>query len=130
MRFKLDENLGPKAAAVLSERGHDVATVPVQRMSGTPDRALLAACLAEGRCLVTLDGEFGNTLLFPPRETRGIVLLRIPGRMDHARILAAVRTLADAMATAEAPGETPDRRLWIVEPGRVRVHQGASEEEE
>lgn len=120
MRFKLDENLGPAAAAVLTRAGYDVATVPGQVLSGIPDRQLIAACRDEARCLVTLDSEFGNVLSFPPAEYRGIVVVRIRGRVTLPEIVAALKAMVAVLASG-AHG-TPDRGLWIAEPGRVRVH--------
>ncbi|MGQ9556196.1 MAG: DUF5615 family PIN-like protein, partial [Anaerolineae bacterium] len=78
MRLKLDENLGKKAAEPLQQAGHDVATVSSQRLSGVEDRTLIETCRREARCLVTLDLEFGNPLLFKPSDYPGIVVLRLP----------------------------------------------------
>lgn len=97
MKFKLDENLGSFAAAILAADGHDVATVPGERLSGSSDRKLLRICVDEGRCLVTLDHEFGNPLIFPPRDYCGIVLLRVRGRANLNEIRAAIRTLVGAL---------------------------------
>ena len=97
MKFKFDENLGRAAAAVLSEAGFDVITVFDRHLEGALDRDVIEYCAREERCLVTLDAEFGNPLLFPPHRYRGIVLLRIPGRATAELILPALRTLRDAL---------------------------------
>lgn len=76
MRLKLDENLGTRSAALFRRAGHDVATVRDQRLAGAPDRKLIEICRAEGRCLVTLDLDFGNPLLFDPARYSGIAVLR------------------------------------------------------
>jgi hypothetical protein len=118
VRFKLDENLGEACAQLLRTAGHDVETVPSQRMAGSDDRKVIQVCRAESRCLVTMDAEFGNPLLFPPWESRGTVVLRLPGRADKALLMLAMGTLVRA-----AEANDPDRKLWIVEPARVRVYQ-------
>jgi hypothetical protein len=46
VKVKLDENLGPRTAALIAGAGHDAATVVQERLSGTS--------VAEGRCLITL----------------------------------------------------------------------------
>jgi predicted nuclease of predicted toxin-antitoxin system len=55
MKLKLDENFGHRCVDVLSEAGHDVATVAGQQMSGAADEDVIQACHSESRCLVSLD---------------------------------------------------------------------------
>jgi hypothetical protein len=68
VKLKLDENLGKLPLQVFLEAGHDVATVRSQQLSGTTDKHLISVCRKEGRCLVTLDMDFGNPLIFPPED--------------------------------------------------------------
>jgi predicted nuclease of predicted toxin-antitoxin system len=130
----MDENLGEFAAAVLVDAGFDTATVPGQSMQRTPDPVLIERCAAEDRCLVTLDAEFGNPFLFPPHRYRGIVLLRVSGRNDRSALLGCLATLRDALlAQGNVPGSSiplpgPTGRLWVVQPGKVRLYQGGPEE--
>ena len=136
MKFKLDENLGRRAAAVLVEAGFDVATVSDQRLESAPDRAVIDPCVREERCLVTIDAEFGNPLRFPPQRYRGLVLLRLPARVTSELILDTVRTFRDALLSRERPPggsiplPGPDRRLWVVQPERVRLYQGGGSDDE
>lgn len=74
--------------------------------------------------MVTLDLDFSNVLRFPPEPTAGIVVLRPSGRPT----LAALNALAGQMVRALAM-ESGTGRLWVVEPGRVRVHQVPEEKE-
>jgi predicted nuclease of predicted toxin-antitoxin system len=130
VKFKLDENLGRPAAVVLVEAGFDVATVSDQRLESARDRDVIDHCVREERCLVTMDVEFGNPLRFPPHQYRGIVVLRLPARVTSELILDTVRTLRDAVLSRDRPPGSsiplpgPDRRLWVVQPGRVRLYQG------
>jgi predicted nuclease of predicted toxin-antitoxin system len=118
VKLKLDENLGVACADLLTSAGHDVATVVGQAMTSAADEDLIRACAAEGRALVTLDLDFSNPLVFPPARYAGIAVLRLPPRPSHASLLAAVRTLAEAMQREQLPG-----RLWSVEAGRIRIYQ-------
>ena len=118
MKLKLDENLGELGRDVLTVAGHDVSTVAAQRMSGSRDTALLEACRSEGRALITLDRDFGEVLRFPPEDTAGIAILDCRGRLSPTTILARIKELAALLAVQDIAG-----RLWIVEPGRVRVHE-------
>jgi predicted nuclease of predicted toxin-antitoxin system len=119
MRFKLDENLDPRLASLLSEGGHDVETVLSEGMSGKSDETIYAMCQEERRTLLTLDLDFSNPLRFPPGSTEGIVVIRPP-----LPLLPLIRaTLRGALAQIKS-GHVRGQ-LWIVEPGRIRVHDPA-----
>jgi predicted nuclease of predicted toxin-antitoxin system len=122
VRFKLDENIGERGAALLRSAGHDIQTVRDQRLVGTSDEELFAVCVSERRALVTLDHDFGHVLRFPPESSSGIVILETTPRADVETVLARVR---DLLAILQGRQLGPE--LWIVEPGRVRVHQSSSD---
>lgn len=124
MRLKLDENVDPRSVAILRTAGHDVATVPDEHLSGRPDAAVEAICRMEARCLVTLDLDFANVLAYPPERYSGLVVLRHP-KPTAAGLLNLVRQLAALLAQ-----HNPEQRLWIVEPGRLRVHEPPFEADE
>jgi hypothetical protein len=92
-------------------------TVWDQNLHGVTDQALFEVCVAEGRALVTLDRDFGQVLRFPPEKSAGIIILDAgPG----ATVQGIVDRLKDFIAvTVETPVAGT---LWIVEPGRVRIH--------
>ena len=123
MRLKLDENLDTRLALLLRQGGHDATTVRDQGLAGMGDPALYEHCLVERRALVTLDLGFSNVLRFPPERTPGLVVLRGPNDLfPTIRIL--VQTLAAALTK-----DSPSGHLWIVEPGRLRIHEPAFDEE-
>jgi predicted nuclease of predicted toxin-antitoxin system len=118
MRLKLDENLGQRTSEVFKRRGHDVSTVPEQKLTSASDRDLIEDCRNEERCLVTLDLDFGNPLLFHPAAFAGIAVLRLPTRPSHQDLLDVAETLAEALTLQPIKG-----KLWIVQRGRVREYQ-------
>ena len=64
MRLKLDENLGNLGAELLTQAGHEVATVFEEGLRSAEDQRIIEACHTESRRLVTLDLDFGNPLVF------------------------------------------------------------------
>ena len=118
MKFKLDENFGTRTQHIFRDAGHDVQTVRDESLQGASDLRIYQVCCAEQRCLVTLDLDFSNIVRFPPQESGGIVVLRVPRNPSLALLEQLVRQFLQLV------GRMPvEKRLWIVEVGRVRVHQ-------
>jgi predicted nuclease of predicted toxin-antitoxin system len=101
----------------LKAAGHDVMTVRDQGLQGAVDETVFKVCADEGRILVTLDHDFGQVLRFPPEQSAGLIILE-PGPMVTLQSL--LDRLRDFLTLAEV--QSPAGALWIVEPGRVRVH--------
>jgi hypothetical protein len=117
LRFKLDENVPGEAAASLREAGHDVRTALEQRLGGRPDEDVLSACRDEVRILVTLDRGFGDIRDYPPTGHAGVWVLR----PEVHGIDPLLRMLRQALALAVS--EPPEKRLWVIEPGQVRIRE-------
>ena len=124
MKFKLDENLGNRTRNVFVDAGHDVQTVRDEQLQGRPDEVIYDVCRLERRCLVTLDLDFSNVFRFPPEPTAGIAVFK-PNRGFSLAILIVLATeLIATIASQPIEGQ-----LWIIEPGRIRVHQNMSWDE-
>jgi predicted nuclease of predicted toxin-antitoxin system len=124
VRFKRDENLDGRLAALLTDRGHEADSVVAERLSGASDEQLFRKCSEDRRVLVTLDMDFADPLRFPPVSGSGIMVLR-----PQRNTLALIReTLSSALPALER--DQIEGALWIVEPGRVRVHRPEDDEED
>lgn len=86
------------------------------------DQNLYEVCCKEQRCLVTLDLDFADVTCFPSNATSGIVVIRTPRNPGIALLEQLVRQFLQALA--QMPVE---RKLWIVEVGRIRIHQSEAE---
>jgi predicted nuclease of predicted toxin-antitoxin system len=122
MKFKLDENFGPTVHEVFQRRGMDCQTVAGEGLGGADDPTVMAAAVAEGRILVTLDRDFTNVLLYPPEATAGVAVVRL-GRRASRQLLANV---LDSFLTA-CENQLIHGKLWILEPGRIREHRSSEE---
>ena len=118
MKFKLDENFGGRTQRIFVAAGHDVQTVRDESLQGASDQQLYDLCCAEQRCLVTLDLDFAYVTRFSPKKASGIVVIRVPRNPSLALLERLVRQFLQAAAQM-----TVEKNLWIVEVGRIRVHQ-------
>lgn len=117
MKFKLDENVDVRAAAVLGAAGHDVTTVVDQDLGGSEDPDIAQVVAREDRILVTLDRGFGDIRRYPPGAHPGIVLLRLR-RQARPQVEAALRLLLGYEELPSLAGCT-----FIVTAGTVRVRR-------
>ena len=115
MRFKLDENLDTRLMTWLASLGHDAQTVRDEQLSGGPDERIFEAAVQERRCLITLDLDFANPFRFPTRGSSGTIVLRVT-----VPSLRMIRLLLE-QAIAFTGTESIEEKIWIVEPGRVRI---------
>lgn len=122
MKFKLDENIGTRGQELLRSAGHDVVTVRAQGLGGAMDEAIFEICSHEGYVLITLDHDFGQVLRFPPELSHGVVILELPRRATPEALLQRLREFLAVLKTRPL-----GRELWIVEPGRIRVHEREEE---
>ena len=116
-RFKLDENLPADALALLRTAGHDALSVLDQSLGGRPDLEIMDACRGEGRILITFDLDFADIRLYPPDSHNGVWILR-GASQSIQNTLALLRGALTLLHT-----ESTNRRLWIVEPERVRIRE-------
>jgi predicted nuclease of predicted toxin-antitoxin system len=117
-KLKLDENLGKSIKNQLYEKGFNVDDVYEEKIQGAEDSNIFIKCVSDGRCLVTLDTDFCNILRFPYDKSEGIIVLRPYGTLTPFLLKEMVGGMVRALAENEVKG-----KLWIIEPGRIRIHE-------
>jgi predicted nuclease of predicted toxin-antitoxin system len=118
MKFKADENLPIEIVRLLEDNGHDALTVLGQNLGGEPDSRIAQVCKKEKRALITLDTDFSDIRTYPSEEFFGLIVLRLK-TLDKPHVISVVSRLINILFK-----EPLDRRLWIVEEGRVRIRGG------
>ena len=124
MTFKLDENLGARTQQLFRAAGHGVQTVRDQGLDACSDEHLYEVCCAGQRCLVTLDLDFADITRFPPAHAKGIVVIRVSRNPSFALFEQLARQLLQAITQMSV-----EKKLWVVETGRIRIHQLEEDEE-
>ena len=122
MKFKLDENFGTRIQWIFSSEGYDVTTVNDQGLRGCSDQNLYEICCTEKRCLVTLDLDFTDVIRFSPSKSSGIIVIRVPRNPSLDLLEKLILQCLQALTRMEVV-----KKLWIVEVGRMRIHQSESE---
>lgn len=116
IHFKLDENADPRWKNPLVTAGHAASTAAEESLQGADDDTVARTCRLHGLCLITADLDFAQIVDYPPEKHSGIIVLRHP-RPTLAGMRELVRQVAAAVSS-----ESPVGKLWIVEPGRLRIH--------
>ncbi len=124
MKFKLDENFGKRTQQLFRTAGHDVQTVHEEGLHGSVDQAIYDHCCREQRCLVTLDLDFADVTRFPPKQAAGIAVVRVPQNPSLPLLESLIRHFLQMLETISV-----NQQLWIIEVGRIRVHQSDDNEE-
>jgi predicted nuclease of predicted toxin-antitoxin system len=117
MKFKVDENLPVEVAELLREADLEASTVVDEGLGGGSDTQVISICQSEKRVLVTLDTDFGNIGIYPPKEFDGIIVLRLK-RQDKPYVLEMFSRLIPLLLTEPLAGN-----LWIVHEKRIRIRQ-------
>jgi len=115
MKFKVDENLPIEVADSLRQAGYDAASVPEQRLEGSPDPDIAYVCQQEGRALITLDTDFADIRAYPPEQFPGLIVLRLR-RQDKLHVLETLGRLTPVLSS-----EPLEHLLWIVDETHIRI---------
>ena len=118
MKFKLDENLANRTRSLFEKAGYDVETVLSENLVGATDDVLFEVCKEEERCLINLDLDFSDVVRYPPERNPGIIVLRLASSITLKNLESLAIQILKGLESNDPTG-----KLWIVEPGRIRIHR-------
>ncbi len=118
--FLIDASLPRPAAQVVRTYGHVADDVRELAMGAANDRRIAAYAQSHALCLLTRDGDFGNVLDYPPANYAGIVVIETPVHGSRALVLNLLAAFMESLPMLEPLSG----KLFIVEPGHVRVRTG------
>ncbi|MBI3891483.1 MAG: DUF5615 family PIN-like protein [Candidatus Wallbacteria bacterium] len=104
---------------MLRKAGLDAVEVRDVGLRGSSDVITAAHAVAHGQVLISGDLDFANTLQFPVGSHPGIVVVRYPNETLASTLNEAICLTLTGLAEEELAG-----RLFILEPGRVRIRGG------
>jgi predicted nuclease of predicted toxin-antitoxin system len=73
LKFLLDENIPKQIKTFLESKGY-MAEYPPR---GMKNRELASLAIRKRYILLTIDYDFANTIMYPPKQFCGIIVLRI-----------------------------------------------------
>jgi len=106
LKFLLDENVPRKVKEFLESMGY----VAEYSTKGLKNSELASIAISGKYVLVTRDSDFTNTILYPPGQFHGIIVLRVhPPRAEKliegiAKVLAMIKDLDDKLIIVRDEG--------------------------
>ncbi len=79
MRLLLDQGLAYSTIEPLDKAGHDAIHVADLKLGQAPDSEIIRLAVAQGRTVVTLDGDFHKLLALSGARLPSVIRLRIEG---------------------------------------------------
>ncbi len=99
MRFLVDANLSPRAAARLRSAGHDVTHVGDEGLLTVDDLPILAHASKTGRIIISADADFATLLAVGGHSGPSLVLLRSADRLTPDEQANLILANLDAVAS-------------------------------
>jgi predicted nuclease of predicted toxin-antitoxin system len=100
MRFLVDACVDLRVGEWLRRQGHDAVHLSEQKLQRSSDGEIFRKAVAEGRCVVTFDLDFGEIAALSGATKGSVIVFRLgnPG-LDHVvdRLAAVLAESADAI---------------------------------
>jgi len=114
LKFLLDENIPKLVKFFLESKGYTAEYSP----KGIKNRELASLAIRKGYILLTRDFDFANTILYPPKQFHGIIVLHIhPPKAE--KLIKEIESLLTKIKDFEG-------KLLILKEGSIEIIEGRS----
>jgi predicted nuclease of predicted toxin-antitoxin system len=120
LRFFADHCVSNYITATLAGDGHEVLRLRDHLPTESPDSVVVAKAQELGAILLSLNGDFGDIVAYPPAQFRGIIGLQI---LNHPEITPLLVDRLRRYIGAHPHMEGYRGKLIIVDATRVRVRR-------
>ncbi len=120
MKFFLDQCVPRSVGQNLLQHGHEVIHPKEHLAPDAPDPDVIAKAQQLDAILVSLNGDFGDIVAFPPALFSGIVALQVK---NHPEALGAILATLNAHLAAHMNQASYHGKLLLVEPHRIRIRR-------
>jgi len=120
LRFFADHCVSNLIMESLAVAGHEVLRLKDHMPAESPDSAVIAKAQELGAILLSLNGDFGDIVAYPPARFGGIIALQI---LNHPEITSLLLERLKRYLEVHAHMEDYRGKLITVDAARIRVRQ-------
>ncbi|RLD17116.1 MAG: hypothetical protein DRI36_04640 [Caldiserica bacterium] len=117
MHFLADECVPYKTITLLKKNGFKIFTVKDLKIAGKSDSIIFNKAKSSKLTLITIDSDFGNIILYPPKIHYGIILLKL-NKPNEYKIHSLLIKFLKNTTSKDLKG-----KLIIIEPTKIRIRK-------
>ena len=120
LRFLADHCISNTIVRTLRDATHEVVRLKDVLPVESPDMAVIAKAQEIDAILLSMNGDFADIVMYPPKSYKGIVALQI---RNHAEVLDQLMARLTGYLRGQPAMEHYRGKLLVVEVNRIRVRE-------
>jgi len=120
LRFLADHCISNTIVRTLRDATHEVVRLKDVLPVESPDMAVIAKAQEIDAILLSMNGDFADIVMYPPKSYKGIVALQI---RNHAEVLDQLMARLTGYLRVQPAMEHYCGKLLVVEVNRIRVRE-------
>ena len=120
MRFLADHCIPAAVVNTLKEAGHEALRLVEVLPADSPDEQVIKKATERDAILISLNNDFTNIIMYPPRLYQGIIALYLK---NHPKILPQLMDRLLAYLATHPEQEHYQGKLLIIEAHRLRIRE-------